>query len=107
MEIKQTSEYVPDFLLEAQKIHPKMQVSGLTIQEFVNLLKSCLFSALNELQKPAEFTPIYYSREECAKLLKISIVTLDSMLKSGELKSSRIGKKPIILKSQVEDYLKS
>jgi len=106
MEIKQTSEYLPDFLLEAQKIHPKMQVSGLTIQEFVNLLKSCLFSALSELQKPEELIS-YYTREQAAKLLKISLPTLDKLIQSGELRANRIGKRPVILQEDLKNYLKS
>jgi len=105
MEIKDIN--IPDFYLRAKEIPPKMQVSGLTVQQLVNLIQSCIYNVLHELQQPAELAPVYYSREECAKLLKISIVTLDSMLKSGELKSSRIGKRPIILQEDLKNYLKS
>ena len=86
---------------------------GLNVQEFKKLLNDTLEAKFKVLVQSSSVQSgkvqskksIYYSRSEVAKLLKISLPTLNEWTKLGYLQSYRIGKRVLYKANEVEDSL--
>lgn len=51
-------------------------------------------------------TPVFYTTEEVANLLKISAKTVREMIKSKRLEAVRVGKEYRITEDQIRKYIK-
>ena len=51
-------------------------------------------------------TPVFYTTEEVANLLKISAKTVREMIKSKRLEAVRVGKEYRITEEQIRKYIK-
>lgn len=88
-------------------------LQGLNIQEFKELLYETFetkFKVLvqgNQVQsnQVQSNKPAYYSRSEVAKLLKISLPTLNEWSKQGIIQSYRIGKRVLYKTEEIENSL--
>jgi excisionase family DNA binding protein len=76
-------------------------------QEFKEVLKSTIIQALNEREVPPEPTPIFHTKKEAAKYLRISLPTLDSYIRMGFLEASRIGDRVLISQEAINKALKA
>lgn len=47
-----------------------------------------------------------YTRKEACKILKIGLSSLESLLKSGKLKSKKVGNKYLITSDHITEYLR-
>lgn len=70
--------------------------------EFINRIAEILSDKVSQAIPKEEKPTNYLSRKETAKLLKISLPTLDKYLKEGYLKSYRIGNKIRLKEDEVE-----
>ena len=78
-------------------------VHNVTIDELENRLFNRLAEKLDELKTAYQQPPAdkYLSRKETAKMLGVSLPTLDEIAKNGKIKFSRIGRIVRFLHSDV------
>jgi excisionase family DNA binding protein len=80
-------------------------------QELRDLIKECIESTLGvtlsqPAPSPAKATKLYYTRNETADLLHLSLPTLGKMTKEGRIKGHRLGGKVLYKFTDIEDALK-
>jgi excisionase family DNA binding protein len=51
--------------------------------------------------------PELYTKEEAAKLLRISEKTLDKLVARGEINSTKIGRRRIFTESHIKQYIEN
>ena len=73
-------------------------------EELKNLIKQAIRAELDNHPKKENIK--YLSREETAKLLKISLPTLHFYTKKGIIKSHRIGSRVLFLESDIQTAVK-
>lgn len=89
-----------------------MQISDLLIPvftspEFKTVLKEVLTEAMKEQRPSAVETADkkFYTREEAAKLLRVSLSTLDRFIHNGTLESKQAGVKYLITPEAIQKVL--
>jgi excisionase family DNA binding protein len=82
-------------------------LQGISLDEFKELLVETVASRFNvsEVQSKVQSTQKYLSRVEVAKLLKISLPTLNEWSKLGHLQSYRIGNRVLYKATEIDESL--
>lgn len=82
-------------------------LNGISLDEFKKLLIETLESRfkVNEVQSKVQSNQKYLSRVEVAKLLKISLPTLNEWTKIGHLQSYRIGNRVLYKTEEIDESL--
>lgn len=80
---------------------------SLTIQQAETLIKSWVSDIVKTTVQPNDPAPVFYTREEVCRLLKISLPTLDKIARNNELPVKRIGKRYLFSREDVEAALKA
>lgn len=95
-------------VLTKQIISDQLELSKINRQTQLEELKIFLEETIEKKLKEyiGEATPVYFTREEAAKYINVSLVTLDKFLKLGIIRSSRLGKNIRILKKDLDNSLK-
>lgn len=85
-------------------------LNGISFEQLQNKIQEIISSevqkAVELLTPPAETTPEFLTRRETAKILGISLVTLNEWTKNGTIPAKRIGTRIRYDKQQVYDSLK-
>ncbi|MCD8433358.1 helix-turn-helix domain-containing protein [Tenacibaculum finnmarkense] len=85
----------------------KIILEGITSADLVSqLAKSVKELLTNEETTPTEQTPEFWTRQQTADFLSVSLVTLFNWNKKGILKTYRVGTKVFYRKSDVLECLK-
>ena len=67
-----------------------------------------LLTELTQLvQPPIDKNTTLISRKDAATALKMSLPTLDSLIKDGAIKASRLGTRVLLRQCDVDDYVKA
>lgn len=82
------------------------QITGITPDEFTELLRNVIREELTIL-KSAPPQKTYRTRKETAKLLKISLPTLDGYVYDGVISGSRIGSRVLFSDEAIEEAVKA
>jgi excisionase family DNA binding protein len=77
-----------------------LQIENVTVSEFSEALRQVVREELSILQ-PKQSTANYLTRPEVAKLLKISLPTLNEYTRKGIIRGSRIGSRVLYLESDI------
>ncbi len=85
-------------------MHTDIVLLSLTLDELKQVISDSIRKELEErpttiIQQPLEEQLL--SRDEAAKLLKISLVTLNDRMRKGEIPFSRSGRRILFLKSDL------
>jgi excisionase family DNA binding protein len=82
-------------------------LQGISLTEFKQILIETVVEKFNvvPVQSKVQSTQKYLSRIEVAKLLKISLPTLNEWTKLGYVQSYRIGKRVLYKIDEIEDSL--
>ena len=82
------------------------QIYNIDSEQFFNRINAVIDEKLNQISKQLCFEPkqetIYLTRKEAAKLLSVSLVTLNSWAKKGVIQPKKIGNLVRYDKSQLE-----
>ena len=83
-------------------------LQGISLDEFKELLVETVASRfkVSEVQSKVQSNQKYLSRVEVAKLLKISLPTLNEWSKSGHLQSYRIGNRVLYKADEIDESLR-
>jgi len=83
-------------------------LQGINIEDLKKIFREVLEEKLNQEPKPKESEKSldYLNRFEVAKLLKISLPTLNNWSKAGILQSYRIGNRILYKKDEIEQSVK-
>jgi len=89
------------------KVMSQIILQGISLDEFKELLSKTVESKFNvqEVQSKVQSSQKYLSRVEVAKLLKISLPTLNEWTKLGHLQSYRIGNRILYKADEVDESL--
>ena len=68
-------------------------LTELRAADLVLVVKGALMEVLSELERPPELVPIFYTRQQAAVLLGISLRKLDYLVKNHEIPVVQVGKK--------------
>lgn len=80
-------------------------LQNLSRQDLIEIFEGVLSEKLQEFTPPPANKTQYLTRKEVASLLRISLPTLHELIKTGKLKSYRIGGRVLFNKSEVEGSL--
>jgi len=79
-------------------------LNGINLSDIKKILGEVLDEKLNDFTKPVNSEDQeYLSRKEVAKLLKISLTTLNDWSKQGIVQSYRIGNRVLYKKKEIEN----
>ncbi len=79
-------------------------LNGINLSDLKKLVREVLDEKLHEIKKPVDPDDLeYLSRKDVAKLLKISLTTLNDWSKQGIVQSYRIGNRVLYKKKEIED----
>ncbi len=79
-------------------------LNGINLSDIKKILGEVLDEKLNDFTKPVNSEDQeYLSRKEVAKLLKISLTTLNDWSKQGIVQAYRIGNRVLYKKKEIED----
>ncbi len=85
---------------------PSILIS-LPIEEFRNIISETVKEELLNFQPAPEKEKKYFTRKETAQLLHISLPTLNTRTKNGEIEANRIGNRLLYSEDAIEQALKS
>lgn len=108
MKIEFDTQTVPRAALSGSQVKIRKAnclISELTVSELSDLMTFWMFNVLSDLTQPREMIPIFYSRKELAEILKLSTTIIDELIHSGQLPAKYISKRPIILHSDLMEYI--
>jgi len=79
-------------------------LNGINLSDIKKVLREVLEEKSNDFAKPVKSEDQeYLSRKEVAKLLKISLTTLNDWSKQGIVQAYRIGNRVLYKKKEIED----
>lgn len=79
-------------------------LNGINLSDIKKVLREVLDEKSNDFTKPViSEDQKYLSRKEVAKLLKISLTTLNDWSKQGIVQAYRIGNRVLYKKKEIED----
>jgi excisionase family DNA binding protein len=79
-------------------------LNGINLSDIKKVLREVLEEKSNDFTKPViSEDQKYLSRKEVAKLLKISLTTLNDWSKQGIVQAYRIGNRVLYKKKEIED----
>ena len=80
---------------------------SIPLESFKDVIKATVFEALNSNQKIEEqdTKDKFLTRQETAKLLHISLTTLDTYTRLGLIKRYKVGNRVLYKKSDINDSL--
>jgi excisionase family DNA binding protein len=80
-------------------------LKGITVEEFLRMIDQAIDRKFGGMQKPPmeSHKNLYYSRKEVARMLQISLPTLNDWTKLGWLKSYKIGNRVLYKREEVEE----
>ena len=80
---------------------------SIPLESFKDVIKATVFEALNSNQKIEEqdTKDKFLTRQETAKLLHISLTTLDTYSRLGIIKGRKVGHRVLYKKSEINDSL--
>lgn len=79
-------------------------LNGINLSDIKKVLREVLEEKSNDFAKPVKSEDQeYLSRKEVAKLLKISLTTLNDWSKQGIIQAYRIGNRVLYKKKEIED----
>lgn len=81
-------------------------LNGISLSDIKEVLREVLEEQSNEFTKSENSdNPEYLSRKEVAKLLKISLTTLNDWSKQGIVQSYRIGNRVLYKRNEIESSI--
>ncbi len=79
-------------------------LNGINLSDIKKVLREVLEEKSNDFAKPVKSEDQeYLTRKEVAKLLKISLTTLNDWSKQGIIQAYRIGNRVLYKKKEIED----
>ena len=81
-----------------------IQIHGLDKQEFISILEEVVQSKLSEVRENDK--PDVYSVQEVSKLLSVSELTVYNYIKRGIIPSTKISRKHLIKRTDLEEAIK-
>ena len=79
-------------------------LNGINLSDLKELMREVIDEKLNDFTKPVKSEDQeYLTRKEVAKLLKISLTTLNDWSKQGIVQAYRIGNRVLYKKKEIED----
>lgn len=82
-----------------------IQLIGITPEEFKDLIVGEVKEELRKLDSEKSQVPVYLTRKEVSKLLRVSLVTLHDWNKRGLLVACRVGRGVRYRRSDVISYV--
>ena len=83
-------------------------LQGIKLEDFLYQIEKTIEGKVNEKLEQLSSKPTweYLSRKEVCKILKISLPTLDRMVKESQVKSYRLGRKVRFRSDEVEQSVR-